>query len=204
MLRELDTVNRTTTSVFAGLSMLNADGSLSIPGTTQTVPAAMVSSLKETPSLVTLVRGNPEVLSLRPGRRFQLGRDLSNDIVLSDLSVSRKHAEAFPGSGGFYIRDLGSSNGVRVNQSKIDSPYRLSHGDRITVGNVDVYFFELGSPNSLPALNSDSPQNGVATLVDARQAHSKPAEVAQSKTCRTCGAVDNRLAHFCTRCGAPL
>ncbi|NJA59083.1 FHA domain-containing protein, partial [Streptomyces sp. NEAU-H3] len=50
------------------------------------------------------------------GRRMSIGRALENDLVVSDLQVSRHHAEfhATP-EGRFEIRDLGSHNGTYVN-----------------------------------------------------------------------------------------
>ncbi|WP_441350737.1 FHA domain-containing protein [Streptomyces tsukubensis] len=50
------------------------------------------------------------------GRRMRIGRALENELVVSDLQVSRLHAEftASP-DGRFEIRDLGSHNGTYVN-----------------------------------------------------------------------------------------
>jgi len=50
------------------------------------------------------------------GRVMRIGRALENDLVVSDLQVSRNHAEfhATP-DGRFEIRDLGSHNGTYVN-----------------------------------------------------------------------------------------
>ncbi|MGR6969577.1 FHA domain-containing protein [Streptomyces cynarae] len=50
------------------------------------------------------------------GRVMRIGRALENDLVVSDLQVSRHHAEfhATP-DGRFEIRDLGSHNGTFVN-----------------------------------------------------------------------------------------
>ncbi|MEU6095758.1 FHA domain-containing protein [Streptomyces sp. NPDC047079] len=50
------------------------------------------------------------------GRVMRIGRALQNDLVVSDLQVSRHHAEfhATP-DGRFEIRDLGSHNGTFVN-----------------------------------------------------------------------------------------
>ncbi|MET7905800.1 FHA domain-containing protein [Streptomyces sp. NPDC005336] len=50
------------------------------------------------------------------GRVMRIGRALENELVVSDLQVSRHHAEfrALP-DGRFEIRDLGSHNGTYVN-----------------------------------------------------------------------------------------
>ncbi|MEV6936582.1 FHA domain-containing protein, partial [Streptomyces sp. NPDC051132] len=54
------------------------------------------------------------------GRVMRIGRALENDLVVSDLQVSRQHAEfhATP-DGRFEIRDLGSHNGTYVNGQPI-------------------------------------------------------------------------------------
>jgi Fe-S-cluster-containing hydrogenase component 2/CRP-like cAMP-binding protein len=69
-----------------------------------------------------------------------IGRGKENDVVLDDIAVSRRHAEIFSAPDGFYVRDLDSRNGVIVNKVKISNPFHLSHGDRIVIGNVLVYF----------------------------------------------------------------
>ncbi|HCP75497.1 MAG TPA: hypothetical protein DIU08_12755, partial [Ktedonobacter sp.] len=114
--------------------MLNADGSVLFPGTSSAVPADVIATMSETPALVAVVQGKPQVFLLKQGKSAIIGRDKGNQITLADISVSRRHAEVFPGPNGMTIRDLGSSNGVLVNQTRIDNPYRLSHGDRINIG----------------------------------------------------------------------
>jgi pSer/pThr/pTyr-binding forkhead associated (FHA) protein len=116
-------------------------------------------------------------------KRLTIGRDRKNDVVLADTAVSRQHAEIFPGLNGFYIRDLRSSNGVLVNQTRIANPYQLTHGDRIVIGSSACYFVQLQTlPTLLPV------------------AVSTP-----SRTCSTCGSMlENPSAHFCPYCGSPL
>ncbi|MFF6775227.1 FHA domain-containing protein [Streptomyces sp. NPDC012637] len=57
---------------------------------------------------------------LNLGRVMRIGRALENELVVSDLQVSRLHAEfhATP-DGRFEIRDLGSHNGTYVNGQPI-------------------------------------------------------------------------------------
>ncbi|MFP8944868.1 FHA domain-containing protein [Streptomyces fenghuangensis] len=53
---------------------------------------------------------------LSTGRVMRIGRALENELVVSDLQVSRHHAEFRSAPGGrFEIRDLGSHNGTYVN-----------------------------------------------------------------------------------------
>lgn len=105
------------------------------------IPEALVASLPATPTLVLVGTDGPvRTLALNHGQRYQLGRDPQNDIVLPDVSTSRRHAEIFGTPDGFSIRDLNSRYGVFVNQVKITNSYHLSHSDRIVLGNMLLYF----------------------------------------------------------------
>jgi NADPH-dependent 2,4-dienoyl-CoA reductase/sulfur reductase-like enzyme/pSer/pThr/pTyr-binding forkhead associated (FHA) protein/Fe-S-cluster-containing hydrogenase component 2/CRP-like cAMP-binding protein len=107
----------------------------------QLIPDAILRSLTTAPTLVLVEQNtSPKVLILEYGRRYTLGRDDTNDIALTDPSLSRQHAEIFTATDGFYIRDLNSRYGVYVNSTKINNAYRLIHGDRIVSGNTLIYF----------------------------------------------------------------
>jgi predicted component of type VI protein secretion system len=63
-----------------------------------------------------------------------IGRDLSNDIVINDAEVSRRHARLVLQAGGYVLEDLGSTNGTSVNGQRLMGPYTLRIGDVITLG----------------------------------------------------------------------
>lgn len=71
------------------------------------------------------------------GRVMRIGRALENELVVSDLQVSRNHAEfvATP-DGRFEIRDLGSHNGTYVNGQPIakNGTVLLGPNDIVGVG----------------------------------------------------------------------
>ncbi|MFF2010331.1 FHA domain-containing protein [Streptomyces sp. NPDC058195] len=69
------------------------------------------------------------------GRVMRIGRALENDLVVSDLQVSRNHAEfhATP-DGRFEIRDLGSHNGTYVNGQPLAKSGSAFIGPSDTVG----------------------------------------------------------------------
>ncbi|HSW47391.1 MAG TPA: ATP-binding protein [Phycisphaerae bacterium] len=76
------------------------------------------------------------------GRSFQtgdepavLGRE-SDQVPLTDRTVSRHHAEITPDNGGWILRDLRSANGTYVNSMRIRQPIRLKHGDQIKIGST--------------------------------------------------------------------
>lgn len=62
-----------------------------------------------------------------------VGRSIDNDIILTDIAVSRRHMKLMREGDVVRAIDLGSGNGTRVNGKKIhDVP--LAHGDRIEIG----------------------------------------------------------------------
>ena len=68
-----------------------------------------------------------------------LGRSREADVRVADVNVSRRHAEVRQEGAGYWIVDLGSTNGVEVNGKRIDRA-RLRDGDRITLGATEVVF----------------------------------------------------------------
>ncbi len=75
------------------------------------------------------------------GMGLTLGRSEQRDIVLTDPSASRKHAEVFQQDGRWYVRDFGSVNGTWVNDQRVRE-HALQDGDRIRIGNVDMRFVD--------------------------------------------------------------
>ena len=69
-----------------------------------------------------------------------IGRSRDCEIVLSDQNVSRRHAEIRPSGGSWIVRDLGSTNGVKVNGRRIQGPQSLKRGDTIELGTSSVTF----------------------------------------------------------------
>lgn len=64
-----------------------------------------------------------------------LGRSRGCDVVLSSEAVSRRHAQLFFRDGNWVIRDLGSTNGTRVNGVRVGR-CRLRPGDRVALGDA--------------------------------------------------------------------
>src|SRR3972149_335686 len=57
-----------------------------------------------------------------------LGRDVTNDIPLGDVEISRQHARLTRTPGGMVLEDLGSTNGTFVNGERLGPPPPLPPG----------------------------------------------------------------------------
>jgi hypothetical protein len=80
--------------------------------------------------------------------RTRIGRELDNDIVLSqDEQVSRYHAEIVRQGNSWLIVDCNSSNGVWVNQQKIQQNAVLHPKDQLRFGRQEFIVSEFGGPS---------------------------------------------------------
>ncbi len=64
----------------------------------------------------------------------------ANDIVLSDLGVSRLHAVVRWTADGYTIQDLGSRQGTFVQGQRVTGPTPLAPGAHIRIGDADLLF----------------------------------------------------------------
>ncbi len=72
---------------------------------------------------------------------IQIGRHVSNDIVVNDRRVSRHHAQVRFENGRFVIYDLGSLNGIGINRTTVRQ-HTLRDGDLVSVGSYDFIFHQ--------------------------------------------------------------
>ncbi len=83
----------------------------------------------------------------KPGEAFALGevnvlgRAAENAVRVVDETVSAYHARMWYQSGQWWLEDLGSRNGTRVNEVAVDRPLVLAYGDHVKLGRVCL---ELG------------------------------------------------------------
>lgn len=75
-----------------------------------------------------------------------IGRAPENSIPVFDETVSFRHARLAFNKGQWLLEDLGSRNGTRVNDIRVDEPLVLADGDHIHLGKVELRF-EQGSHN---------------------------------------------------------
>lgn len=73
------------------------------------------------------------------GQSVVVGSDESCQLRLTDTSVSRRHFELSGGPGGYRMRDLRSTNGVRVEGVQVMDA-KLSDKVRLSVGRTELRF----------------------------------------------------------------
>lgn len=87
-----------------------------------------------------------------------LGRHPSNEVRLNDREISKRHAVIEKRADGWWIKDLGSSNGTYVNNRRITQA-RLRHGDELLLGSM-----RLGFRVESPEETGSSPKDLVTIL----------------------------------------
>lgn len=89
-----------------------------------------------------------------------IGRDPMNEFPIEEYVVSRQHAKIIKKWGGVIIRDLGSKNGVYVNNRKVTEEF-LHDGDRIALGTI-VLMFRNPKEVDIESLGKQADKNGKA------------------------------------------
>ncbi|HLF73281.1 MAG TPA: FHA domain-containing protein [Anaerolineales bacterium] len=76
------------------------------------------------------------------GDQLMIGRDSTNDIVINDAEVSRRHARLIFQGGKYVLEDLGSTNGTFVNGQRLAGPRVLKPGEVVSFGEQIMLVFE--------------------------------------------------------------
>src|SRR5262245_28577497 len=150
-----------------------------------------------------------------PRSLLSIGRDPSNDLVLPDAMVSRRHAVVEFRSSQYFLRDCNSSNGSLVNGDRV-SERSLRDGDLVAIGTARLLFREEAE-----ALDADAKvvQHPSAPRLECPSCHADYrkgdlfcrncgktlADLGPPKSvCASCGTVVPLPANFCNACGTAL
>lgn len=101
------------------------------------VGGASAASPRGEPMATTLLVHPPEggkPRSVRLETATTIGRGAECELRIEDTYASQQHARIFGKDGGWYVEDLGSTNGTYVNEQRLVAPALLQHGDRVRVG----------------------------------------------------------------------
>jgi FHA domain/RDD family/Double zinc ribbon len=114
---------------------------------------------------------------------LSIGRDPSNDVVLPDAMVSRRHAVIEFRGSQYYLRDCNSSNGSVINGDRV-SEKSLRDGDMVAIGSARLLF-------------RDEPEVEAGAKVVQHPS-------APRLDCPTCEAVYRKGDVYCRSCGTRL
>jgi transcriptional regulator with GAF, ATPase, and Fis domain len=84
-----------------------------------------------------ILSGNHKGHSVVLAGHTRIGKSSDNDIVLTDDTVSRHHCELLRAPDGIHVRDLESTNGTRVDGTRIREAM-LGSGQVLKVGEVEI------------------------------------------------------------------
>ena len=71
----------------------------------------------------------------------KIGRDQTNNIsITNDHYISRHHAWVLQMQGGYWVEDLGSTNGTLLNGEPLGERKQIASGDRLTFGKTELVF----------------------------------------------------------------
>jgi eukaryotic-like serine/threonine-protein kinase len=138
--------------------------------------------------LITSSDGSEREFEL-PASAITIGKAEDNQLRITDGAISRKHAAVEPKGGDLVIKDLGSLNGVFVNDQRVGEQGRLlCDGDRIEIGRTKMVFRSapLTPPPAITA-----PQPKVAAPPRQFSSHAAPTETSYEAPLTT---LDGRYA----------
>jgi len=96
-----------------------------------------------------------------------IGRLTDNDVVLSSVSVSRRHcAVLVHGDGRCEVYDIASKNGTLLNQIKLTGSHRLRPGDVIEISDCRLTF-QIRLPSQTIRVDCQEPR---ASILDQTMA----------------------------------
>lgn len=99
--------------------------------------------LSRPPKLVVRLKNRPLKTHTMTGAELSIGRLPQNDIVIDNLSVSRRHLVITKENDGYILRDCDSKNGTFLNGQPVKET-ALADGDIITIGKYQIVFQEQG------------------------------------------------------------
>lgn len=113
--------------------------------------------------------GTRQDFSIKPGKRYVIGRKDNADLRIPLASVSREHAAIFfdEEEDELVIEDLGSSNGTTVNGEK-SKRCELSPGDVILVGDVPLQVVIDGHPADVQPISVSKPRPAEPAAADSQ------------------------------------
>ena len=110
-----------------------------------------------------------------------IGRKEGNTIRLTERNVSRRHARIVRSNGEVQIEDLGSYNGIRVNNARIAERVSLRVSDQVQIGDYKLYLKAEGveqvdDARTMPIERIDAPATEVMPAIAPQATQPMPAQ----------------------------
>ena len=116
--------------------------------------------------LITASDGSEREFKL-PASAITIGKAEENQLRVTDGAISRRHAVIEPNGGNLVIKDLGSLNGIFVNDQRVsDQGHILRDGDLIEIGRTKMIFRSAPLPPPVitpPLLKDDAPSYRISS-----------------------------------------
>jgi pSer/pThr/pTyr-binding forkhead associated (FHA) protein len=142
-----------------------ADGDLSRVSTGKPVPRTDKPDSDAPPSLVVITGPNAGLVHPLKTKVVNIGRDLSNDIVVSDPEVSRFHVRLRWAETTFEVEDLGSTNGTLLNGVHLpaETPMLLHANDTLQVATLAEFRYTW-QPDDIEVEKDHKPSRSAAKM----------------------------------------
>lgn len=114
--------------------------------------------------LVCLTGGNKGESYVLMGNRIVIGRGDKVDIKLNDTKASREHAEITRVGENWVVTDLGSQNGVMINEKKI-TQQALTETDKLIIGQTVFKFAKVEVANKSKVIKEADGEGKNKTIV---------------------------------------
>ena len=99
------------------------------------------------------------------GKRFVIGRADDCDLKPRSELISRYHCEIFLEDGEPFVRDMGSKNGVFLNEEQISDTRELKNGDKLMIGPLEFFVNIIIDSKPQPPPKVKSVSDAVARTV---------------------------------------
>lgn len=132
------------------------------------------------PAQLVALNDGPSILLDKP--ILLLGRDLECDIRLDSRKISRRHCCIAQVGEQLVVRDLGSTNGIRINGVRVMEGH-LSRDDELTIGNYRYKVHWIGGHVRAASALKDGRAAGGAKAAaddDLLEASDEPVALAES------------------------
>jgi eukaryotic-like serine/threonine-protein kinase len=117
---------------------------------------------------IVIVEGPDKGAKFEIDSNVTLGRDVTNDIVISDTSISLVHCEITVRDNAFFVKDLGSTNGIKINGVR-QVAAELHDGDALKMGKTYIRVEILVDNQIQPTVMEHGSMQTVVGTVNMRQ-----------------------------------